>query len=491
MASPAAPDPAGAAPVASLAARLAVAAVVSLFGKQKPLPAAMTKDDWIDRHELWPTERTILATLPVFYEFKRSPMIERVPGGIRVWLPPWTHWNAGLKRQLVDIVASRLGVDDPVASWRTKGAEPSVTIRARPKVPPTVLWREVTELIAATSDTRPLLGLGVGGRPVYLDLELDSPHLAISAGTGAGKSVLAATVLTQALHRGAVAVVIDVKRHSHRWCYGLPGVAYARDIRDCHDALVAVGEEARRRNVVSDDPSADVGPRMIVLVEELNSTITQLGWFWESTRAKGDPKTSPAIVALREVLFMGRAVRVNLIAIAQQLSARAIGGGESRENLGTRALARATDRSWAMLAPQITPIPPRSRIPGRWHVVTGDDVAEVQVAFATDQEARAYARAGVVSQSQPPAIQGPDREKRLGHVAPGATPVGLREALPLLPGLEMSLAAIRKARERDPRFPQPLGGVNGAAVYDLAELARWKAGRDAARSLPAVGGGGR
>lgn len=460
--------------------------------RRRPDPEPMTREQWISRHELWPVERTILATIPTFYEFNRSPMIERLgKGAIQVWLPPWTHWNAGLKRQLVDIVASRLGIDDPVANWRTKGAEPSVTITSRPRVPNRVLWDDVAELVAATTDTRPLLGLGAGGRPVYLDLELDSPHLAISAGSGAGKSVLAATVLIQALHRGAVAVVIDVKRHSHRWCYGLPGVAYARDIRDCHDALVAVGEEARRRNVVSDDPAADVGPRMIVLVEELNATITQLGWWWETVRAKGDPKTSPAIAALREVLFMGRAVRVNLIAVAQQLSARAIGGGESRENLGTRALARATDRSWAMLAPQITPIPPRSRIPGRWHVVTGDDVAEVQVAYATDQQARSYASAGVMSQSQPPAIQAPDREKHLGHVATAATPVGLREALPQLPGPGMSLAALRKARERDPRFPPPLGEVNGAAVYDLEQLAGWKSGRDAARSLQTAGEGGR
>jgi hypothetical protein len=40
--------------------------------------------------------------------------------------------------------------------------------------------------------------------------------------------------------------------------------------------MVLVGQEVQRRNVLADDPTADVGPRLFVVLEEANATFDLL-----------------------------------------------------------------------------------------------------------------------------------------------------------------------------------------------------------------------
>ncbi|MQT05135.1 pRL2-11, partial [Streptomyces jumonjinensis] len=96
------------------------------------------------------------------------------------------------------------------------------------------------------------------------------------------------------------------------------GVTYCRDIADIHDALVELGMEGRRRVRVADergiDPDPDaIGPRLLILLEEVNATMRQLARYWDRIRESGDPKTSPAIDVLMEILFMGRQVRMHVL----------------------------------------------------------------------------------------------------------------------------------------------------------------------------------
>lgn len=59
------------------------------------------------------------------------------------------------------------------------------------------------------------------------------------------------------------------------------------------------------------DPDA-IGLRLLILLEEVNATMKQLARYWERTRESGDPKISPAIDALNEILYMGRQVRMHV-----------------------------------------------------------------------------------------------------------------------------------------------------------------------------------
>ncbi|MEY2233014.1 MULTISPECIES: hypothetical protein [Streptomyces] len=111
------------------------------------------------------------------------------------------------------------------------------------------------------------------------------------------------------LHHGSLVFVLDTKRISHPWASGLLGVTYCRDIADIHDALVHLGLEGRRRVRVADelgigaDPN-DIGPRLLILLEEVNATMKQLARYWEKIRESGDPKVSPAVDALNEIPYL-------------------------------------------------------------------------------------------------------------------------------------------------------------------------------------------
>jgi hypothetical protein len=423
----------------------------------------------------------------------------RKPGGAgcKLWLPPWLHLSGSTKKLIVSIVANRLGIDDPQAWWTLHGPQPSVTIRPRAAIPTVVKWSSQLEAIRAAKETEFVAGVGLGGQRVSIDLALDSPHLGVSGDSGSGKSVLLQALLAQALGKGAIAVVLDLKRHSHRWCQDLPNVVYAKDVAHIHDLMILVGREVQSRNVLADDPTADVGPRLLVVLEEANASFDLLSQYWAEMREPGDPKRSPAATALAFTLFTGRAVRTNVIVAAQQLRADAVAGGASRENLGVRLLGGATEATWRMLAPEVKPVPPKPKTKGRWRLVTGGELTEFQSLWATDDEAREWALRG---HGQLPAgwnVPGPSRidigsgrEKQLGPV-PGRVLVGLRDAIGGLPGAPMTLSALRKAAQRDVRFPEPVDEHRGQHLYDPDELARWKAGRDAARSLQAAGGSGR
>ncbi|MGH3965075.1 MAG: hypothetical protein ACRDRY_17755 [Pseudonocardiaceae bacterium] len=462
-----------------------------LFGRREQLPPPVYHDQlWDQTNLIWPVERALLAAFPDLEEWKRRPRLE-VPrdfkspdtSGVVFWVPPWWHATADVRKNVVSIIATRLGITDPVASWTANGVHPKVVVRPRQRTPERVVWGQVRDLVVAASPTAPLLGLGVGGAVVDCDLIDDSPHIAVSAGSGGGKSTLVKALVAQNLYHDGVAVVLDFKRSSHRWAFGLPNVLYCKDLPDIHDALVAIGAEAERRNVASDDPDAELGPRVTLVAEEMNATLSRLAFYWENIRVKGDPKTSPAVAALRDVLFMGRSTKLNVIAVAQMLTARAIGGPEARENFATRCLTRYSSNSWKMLAPEAGNPPKRSNVLGRWQVVKGGEAHECQVAYLTDEEARAWASKGAGRLPQlgerDRSITAPDVAKQLRHVV-AATAVGLRDVLPLLPGPEMSLAALRKCSERDDRFPEPVGWSGTTRLYDLDSLRGWRRERLAA-----------
>ncbi|MFI1377727.1 hypothetical protein ACH4UY_37835 [Streptomyces longwoodensis] len=385
-------------------------------------------------------------------------------------------------------------------------------------------------------ESAPLIGLGAGKKKVSVDLDHDSPHVLMSAGAGGGKSTILRCITCQFIHNGALAYVLDFKRISHTWARGVPGVTYCRDIAEIHDALVHLAQEGRRRLALAerlDDDVLDrepwrVGPRLVILLEKVNATMAQLKRYWAKIRESGDPKTSPAVDALAEILFMGRQVRLHVLLIAQSATARAIGGPEMRENFSTRILVRYTLNAWRMLVPQVSPIPMPNEHPGRAQVVTGDRAHETQVLNLSNAEAREWAMSGVHSKaktsptlqkppapatdldagSQPPVLPGPAPEPtpatasdvlaeawrttppaQASELPPAHTPaadpddalIGLRKAhqdhLPTI-----TLAALRYARANDPDFPDPVDKRGAELLYRVGDLKKWARNRPRAAS---------
>lgn len=451
-----------------------------------------------------------MGTVPASYLHIPRDYPKRTDVG-RIDLPAAFVGGDGGAGSIAHIVKTKLGLSDATITYKLEGRCPHLLIRQTPRPPAKVLFAnpEVRVMADASPESAPLIGLGPQSARVGVDLDADSPHVLVSASTGGGKSVITRTMGAQMLHHGSNLVVLDFKRHSHKWSRGLPNVEYCREISDIHDALVMLGKEGHRRNIIVDDwegeeGSEPVGPRMGIILEEANATISKLKRWWTANRdPKFDPKESPAIDALREILFMGRAVRMHVLLVAQSATAAALGGPEVRECFATRILARYTRNAWMMLVPEVQPIPRSTRHVGRAQVVLGGVASETQVMFMTALEAREWAMAGVVAPpvdlwgrpASVPASQGPTPPVYLGKepgtvparhlyavgseqpaADPTPAPVGLSEAVQ--DGtLTVSLESARAARKRDPDFPAPVSARGQEKLYDPEALRRWERNR--------------
>jgi hypothetical protein len=158
---------------------------------------------------------------------------------------------------------------------------------------------------------------------------------------------------------------------------------------------------------------------------------------------------------------MGRSAKVNVLAIAQMLTARAIGGPEARENFGIRCLARYTANNWKMLVPEAA-MPRASRTLGRWQVVIGGQAIEVQVAYLTTKQARALANPGAGLDSALSSVVTGDGNK-----------VTLREAADagLIPWSYE--AAKQRLHRRVGSVPESRGMKGKSYLYDEADVVRW------------------
>ncbi|MFE3583182.1 helicase HerA domain-containing protein [Streptomyces vinaceus] len=342
---------------------------------------------------------------------------------IRIDTPGHLRFNEDL---VADLIKKKLALENVSFTWQRAGRNTHVVVKKR-KAPPKKLGLSdpgVREILAKMPESAPLIGLGAGKKKVSVDLDADSPHVLISAGTGGGKSTILRTICCQFVHNGAHAFVLDFKRISHSWARGVPGVTYCRDIAEIHDALIGLAQEGRRRLALAEQLADDVlerepwrvGPRLVILLEEVNATMAQLKRYWAKIRETGDPKTSPAVDALAEILFMGRQVRLHVLLVAQSATARAIGGPEMRENFATRILVRYTLNAWRMLVPEVSPIPMPTEHPGRVQVVTRGRAQETQVLNLSNAEAREWAMSGVHAKG----TTGPALQKAGAPTAPGA-----------------------------------------------------------------------
>lgn len=406
---------------------------------------------------------------------------------IRLSLPPDTHYTAELRKVVQAVVADKLGISELAATWHTAGREPYALFRPAPHPPEKVTYAAVRDAIAAAPESAPVIGLAAGGRPVAVDLDAEAPHTLLSIASGGGKSVLVRTIVAQLLAHGAQVVVLDAKRVSQAWLRDRPGVTYCRTAETAHHALIDLATEVDRRydliDAAPDDEidSVDVGPRIVLVFEEMNSMIGKLNRYWQKTRAKSDPKTSPAMEAFLEIICMGRQGKVNCIAVAQLGTARTLGGPEVRESFSNRILGRYTVQAWKMLAGDIWPMPRPSSHTGRVQVILGGVATETQVAFLTTDEARDLAASGAVN--VPPQWTG--THVPTPRVAPDPGVPGGDSPHPGTPARRYTLAqaarervvpigyeALKKARQRDPEFPAG-ETVDGATRYTAAELTAW------------------
>lgn len=324
---------------------------------------------------------------------------------------------------IVSIIRTKLALQDAQFSFRLDGRNHHLVAVQSPRPPAKVLYSDpaIQALVKSRPASAPLLGLSHTSKPVDVDLDSDAPHILVNAGTGGGKSVILRCIAAQMAYHGAIVVILDRKRTSHKWARKLPNVIYCRTPAEMHDVLEGfIAPEIERRNMIAeewegDDKDAPVGPRICLLFEEVNATMKKLKRYWEKIRTNEDPKESPALEAFDDMMFMGRSGKMNAILVAQSATANAVGGPEVRENFGCRILARYTLNAWKMLVPEISPAPKATRHTGRAQVCLGGTANETQIMFLTDQEAAELAVSGVVSEVRSPGSQVPTPRSEQGQ----------------------------------------------------------------------------
>jgi hypothetical protein len=470
-----------------------------------------------ERHYVRPLERTLAAKLPaapVTLEVERDG--DTVKSVAIEWAPE-AEIGEQEKQLALEAVTARLAIEAPEAAWKTKGRARSVVFTQSEPPPSHVEWEDVEAAVLGAAANE--LVFGVGKRNAICKAAYsESPHVAIPGGSGGGKSNLAAFLLIQEMLRGSLIFNLDPKWISHLWLQDLPNVINAHDAPELHLALTWLGKELLRRTKAAYYSAqgtgrvrGSVGPRIIVLCEELNYGMPGLKNYWREMRTKEDPKQSPAIAGMSGMSCAGRASDIHEWLIAQLLTVESTGVKDStiRTNAGIKAMARHDGPGWAMAVGKHVPMPPPSTTPGRIQLVTGDGVRETQVPYlhlddkdeAVAEKAVQWARALVVSgtvaqipsgdegvppELWPASVLGRDHLSLVpaqdhGSLRQADSPeaISLRQAVAegvlKVGGLD-PLGAARKAAQR-PGFPEVAGWDGPAALYYRAELVEWQDGK--------------
>ena len=117
----------------------------------------------------------------------------------------------------------------------------------------------------------------------------------------------------------------------------------------------------------------NVGPRIIVVCEELNYGMPDLKNYWREIRTKEDPKAVPGPGRPVGAVLRGPRLRHARMADRPAADRRITGVKDStiRTNAGIKAMARPDTPGWNMAVGKHIPMPPPTTTPGRIQLVTG------------------------------------------------------------------------------------------------------------------------
>lgn len=425
---------------------------------------------------------------------------------VEIQLPrSYTGATTAINTRLVSAARSSLGMLEADAQWLLKGRSKRLLLTMPPAPPEKALFAQYEQLLMSTQEYRPYLGVVASGELLSAEMVSDSPHIALSAGSGAGKSMLMRSIIMQALHWGWAVIILDWKAESHEWAEGLPGVKYVKTTEGIHDMGVRLGEEVEIRKGLSKEDRA-ARPRVLVVREEWNMTAALLSDYWTALRSTAEPDEkrtmplrSPALLGFQAVDFAGRSFGVFDLLAAQRMSNRVFNGNvDVRENFMIRILARYTVQTWKMLLPHLKYMRKPDQL-GRWVVAAGDEATYVQGILISDEEAQRFARAGAPNpmsafsqgRTQRNPVQATECRTLEDQLRPDTTghnrtplelpPVLLRKLIDIATSLEylgITHNVLRNASRGDAKgddaFPPVRGGNQFSGyLYDVSEVTDW------------------
>ena len=185
---------------------------------------------------------------------------------------------------ILEAVTARLAIEAPEADKANfKGRNRTVRYTQSEPPPAKVTLRDLRAAIEGSGPDEIVVGLGRRSTAVAVDLHSDSPHIALSIGSGGGKTIAARALAVQVLRKGGLVVVLNLKKSGYNWTRGLPNVCHCKTIDDIADMLIWLNAERKRREDVAevtgdieDVVHGNVGPRILVIFEEQNLTVPKI-----------------------------------------------------------------------------------------------------------------------------------------------------------------------------------------------------------------------
>ncbi|MFI6158312.1 hypothetical protein ACIBCA_37130, partial [Kitasatospora sp. NPDC051170] len=313
-----------------------------------------------------------------------------------------------LPMEFVGHDAERAGLDalvnsripgDWVSRWHLMEGPHYVIWAHRPPPKPTPEPPDAVDIndpriLAALTKLSPeefLLGLDENHDGLIRKLSGETPHLAMSVGTGGGKSSKLQWLAVQMLMKRGTIIGVDPKMVSLKPLRGIPGVHLYTDPQNGIDmrrvidwlAEVAVARfyEKEQGLRASFDP-------IYLILEESNELAVLLKQVWENVRIKtGEDKESAADPIWREsigkILRLGRDANIHILAVFQDFKDNEFGNVSLVPLFRLKALGNYEERQWKRLFGSV-PMPPSVNKAGRMVIVNEGNAVRYQVPFTLD-----------------------------------------------------------------------------------------------------------
>lgn len=413
---------------------------------------------------------------------------------VKLRLPDTWKGDDDSRKLLSGLVIRKIG-GEWQAHWSDRG-KPYVSFVHPPKPPSMVLFSDELEYVSTLPEGKLFLGRDNSNSPVLIDVNAETPHIAMSIGTGGGKSSTLCMLIVQLLRQGATIEGIDPKGPSFNQVRHLDGIRIHRSISDQWDAITLVAAEMERRYVILNENENATFPRLVLVIEEFNSFYLDVQDYWEEIKTKSDKGKPEAFRKLNKILNKGRQVNVNVFSVFQRMDAVVAGGGAARAQYGYKILGRFDPQTYKMLIGNGRGVSSKHR--GRVLAYDGDETRQTQTAYSFNKSGKALQDGitewvengresvicgnGIPSFSSAHSLTGLTGAADLGKQAVSLT--ALREYSDM-PDTNETLATLRWARANDPEFPAKVEGQKGkggADLYELDALVRWSRNRMATRS---------
>lgn len=388
---------------------------------------------------------------------------------ITVKLPKDFDGDSDVSARIKRIITRKTGVE-LIPEYNLVG-KPTVTFKHAPAAPSVVNFETCKTHINSADPGKLFLGISNMNRPVYADIDGESPHLAIGMGTGGGKSTLIRLLIFGLLRQGVERIdILDVKMVSQNWARNVPGIYIHNDLDDIEKTIHDFSAQMQLRYQQLKDDADKTFRRRVLIIEEQNSLIDYIRNNYANKRTRSQPSTPPAIQDLSFIIFQGRQAMMNVFSVLQSISAKGMGGGDIRSNYNLFILSRASRGMWKMIWDEHKPRTKRHT--GAAHMVTGTDLTELQLGFISEGEAV----------KEWPAFRSPDWNVD----SPILDPVKEIERFTLkqlseMEVLPISYASLRGYKSRDKSFPDDYG----TKTYSVDDIVEWWNSRNSVKEISA------